>query len=132
MTPNTARKLTSVDLAEILEGEVLDGAIIFEHFYSFEQIFFPQNPPDEIDAGENIAGELFYLCENKSFQWKDLLVIDTETTGLSGGSGNFAFLLGMAEVQPNGLKLTQMFLPDFIHEPVLLSHISEKLKSKSI
>ncbi len=132
MTPTAARKLTSADLAEILEGEVLDGAIVFERFCSFEQIFFPQNPPDEIDAGGDIARELFYLCKSKNFDWKDLLVIDTETTGLSGGSGNFAFLLGMAEVQPSGLKLTQIFLPDFIYEPVLLAHLSEKMKSKNL
>jgi uncharacterized protein YprB with RNaseH-like and TPR domain len=132
MTPSAARKLTSVDLAEILEGEALDGAVFFERFLSFEQIFFPQNPPGAIDAGGEIARELFYLCESKSFHWKDLLVIDTETTGLSGGSGNFAFLLGMAEVQPSGLKLSQIFLPDFAYEPVMLSHLSEKLKSKGL
>lgn len=132
MSPLATRKLTGADLAEILEGEVLDGAVFFERSFSFEQIFFPQTPPDEIDAGGNIAGELFYLCANKNFHWKDLLVIDTETTGLSGGSGNFAFLLGMAEVRPGGLKLTQIFLPDFIYEPVLLSHLSEKLKSKNL
>ncbi|MGH8003807.1 MAG: hypothetical protein ACRECJ_03680, partial [Limisphaerales bacterium] len=66
MTPTAARKLSSADLAEILEGEALDGAVIFERFYSFEQIFFPQSPPDEIDAGKNIANELFYLCASKS------------------------------------------------------------------
>jgi len=132
MMPSATRKLTSTDLAEILEGEALDGAVYFERFLSFEQVFFPQNPPDAIDAGNDIARELFYLCESKYFQWKDLLVIDTETTGLSGGSGNFAFLLGMAEVQPNGLKLSQIFLPDFAYEPVLLSHLSEKMKSKNL
>ena len=132
MTPSAARKLTSADLAEILEGEVLDGAIIFERFFSFQQIFFPQNPPEEIAAGQKIASELFYLCESNNFYWKDLLVVDTETTGLSGGSGNFAFLLGMAEIKTNGLKATQIFLPDFGYEPVLLSHLTEKLQSKNL
>ncbi len=132
MMPSAARKLASADLAEILDGETLDGAVFFERFLSFEQVFFPQNPPDEIDAGENIARELFYLCESKNFQWKDLLVIDTETTGLSGGSGNFIFLLGMAEVQPAGFKFTQIFLPDFVYEPAMLSYLSEKLKSKNL
>lgn len=61
MTPTAARKLTCADWAEILEGEVVDGAVVFERFYSFEQIFFPQNPPGEIDAGKDIARELFYL-----------------------------------------------------------------------
>ncbi|MCI0596907.1 MAG: hypothetical protein L0Z48_10270, partial [candidate division Zixibacteria bacterium] len=77
MTPSAARKLTSADLAEILEGEALDGAVFFERFLSFEQAFYPQNPPEVIDAGREIARELFYLCESKSFQWKDILVIDT-------------------------------------------------------
>lgn len=132
MTPMAARKLSSADLAGILEGEAFDGAVFFERFISFEQVFFPQTPPVEIDSGKPIARELFYLCASNNFRWKDILVIDTETTGLSGGSGNFAFLLGTAEIQPSGLKLSQIFLPDFEYEPVLLSYLSEKLKSRNL
>jgi hypothetical protein len=132
MSPATGRKLSPADLAEILEGEVLEGAITFEHFFPFEQVFHPQNPPEALHCENQIAPELFYLCGEKSFQWKDILIIDTETTGLSGGSGNFAFLLGMAEIAPSGIKTSQIFLPDFEAEPVLLAQLSEKLSKRNL
>lgn len=132
MSPATSHKLSAPDLAEILEGEALGNTVVFEHFLPFEQVFHPNNPPDALNHEKAIAPELFYLCEEKSFQWKDILIIDTETTGLSGGSGNFAFLLGTAEIAPNGIKTCQIFLPDFEAEPVMLSHLSEKLKKKNL
>jgi uncharacterized protein YprB with RNaseH-like and TPR domain len=132
MSPATGRKLSPADLAEILEGEVLEGAVLFERFFPFGQVFHPNNPPAALDHENEIAPELFYLCEKKEFRWKDILIIDTETTGLSGGSGNFAFLLGIAEIVPNGIKTSQIFLPDFEAEPVMLAHLSEKLKKRNL
>jgi len=130
--PSAARKLSTADLAEILEGDVLDGSVVLDRFFPFEQLFHPKTPPESFDTTKKIAPELFYLCEQKDFHWKDILIFDTETTGLSGGSGNFAFLLGTAEVEPNGVRTFQIFLPDYAAEPVMLSHLSERLKKKTL
>ena len=48
------------------------------------------------------------------------LFLDTETTGLSGGTGTVAFLVGLAWREAEGLALVQYFLGDFNQENALL------------
>jgi uncharacterized protein len=48
------------------------------------------------------------------------LFLDTETTGLSGGTGTVAFLVGLAWREQDGLRLVQYFLRDFDQESALL------------
>jgi uncharacterized protein YprB with RNaseH-like and TPR domain len=47
--------------------------------------------------------------------------IDTETTGLSGGSGTLAFLVGLAVIGDDALELTQFLLTRFAAEATLLA-----------
>ncbi len=49
-----------------------------------------------------------------------LLFLDTETTGLAGGTGTLAFLLGLARVEGSSLCLRQYFLSGFRGEPAML------------
>jgi hypothetical protein len=48
------------------------------------------------------------------------LFLDTETTGLSGGTGTVAFLVGLAWREADGLVLAQYFLRDFNEEDAML------------
>ncbi|TFG64978.1 MAG: hypothetical protein E4H36_01375 [Spirochaetales bacterium] len=49
------------------------------------------------------------------------LFFDTETTGLSGGSGTLVFLIGLGRKQGNSFVITQLFLADFPGEKDLLT-----------
>jgi len=49
-----------------------------------------------------------------------MIFLDTETTGLSGGTGTLAFLVGMARFDDDGLKLTQFLVEDPSEEPAML------------
>lgn len=44
--------------------------------------------------------------------WEDILFLDTETTGLSGGTGTYVFLLGTAHIEDGELVLRQHLLND--------------------
>ncbi len=55
--------------------------------------------------------------------------LDTETTGLAGGAGTLAFLIGAAEVRPDGFALRQWFLREHGDEPSALASLAEYLKS---
>jgi uncharacterized protein YprB with RNaseH-like and TPR domain len=57
------------------------------------------------------------------------LYIDTETTGLSGGSGTLAFLIGIATVDDEHIALTQLLLTRFAAEAGLLSAFTESLST---
>jgi uncharacterized protein YprB with RNaseH-like and TPR domain len=58
---------------------------------------------------------------------RELLFFDTETTGLSGGAGNLAFLLGAGYVDEGGFVIEQHFLADFPGEPEFLGLIAPLL-----
>jgi uncharacterized protein YprB with RNaseH-like and TPR domain len=53
--------------------------------------------------------------------------LDTETTGLSGGTGTYAFLVGAARFEQDGLHLAQFFMRDPQEEIGLLAALEEFL-----
>ena len=56
-----------------------------------------------------------------------LLFLDTETTGLAGGTGTYAFLVGAALVEGDRLVVRQYFMRDFDDEPALLTALEPLL-----
>ena len=56
------------------------------------------------------------------------LFLDTETTGLSGGSGVVPFLVGLAWREDQGITLAQYFLSDLDQEPALLWAVGERVR----
>src|SRR4051794_28145084 len=53
--------------------------------------------------------------------------LDTETTGLAGGTGTYAFLIGVGSIDKTGFRLRQFFMRDYDEEPSLLSRLHEHL-----
>jgi len=51
---------------------------------------------------------------------EQLVFLDTETTGLAGGTGTVAFLLGVGRIDGDELRLRQFFLTGFRGEAALL------------
>src|SRR5271169_368770 len=60
------------------------------------------------------------------------LFLDTETTGLSGGTGTYAFLVGLAWWDAGGLQVEQLFLRDFCQEHSLLQELSDRLAERPV
>ncbi|HYO81647.1 MAG TPA: ribonuclease H-like domain-containing protein, partial [Bryobacteraceae bacterium] len=53
--------------------------------------------------------------------------LDTETTGLAGGAGTYAFLIGVGRITPEGFRLKQFFMREPAEEASLLHALSEHL-----
>lgn len=53
--------------------------------------------------------------------------LDTETTGLSGGTGTYAFLIGIGKFEADAFHLAQYFLRDPLEEPAQLYALEEFL-----
>jgi len=51
--------------------------------------------------------------------------LDTETSGLAGGSGTYAFLVGIGKFSESGFSLAQFFLRDPLEESALLLAVEE-------
>ena len=57
-----------------------------------------------------------------------LVFLDVETTGLAGGTGTFAFLIGLGRFDGAAFRLTQIFMRDPIEEPAALAALTEFLQ----
>jgi hypothetical protein len=66
-----------------------------------------------------------YLILNASPE--DLLYFDTETTGLSGGSGTMIFLAGLGRLDGSSIRVEQVFLEDYPGEPSFLAYLEERM-----
>jgi uncharacterized protein YprB with RNaseH-like and TPR domain len=115
---------------EILSGEVVHTAC-GEHFET-EKLFerhrrhgsmdisnLHELPADLLDSLSSGA-----IASSHPTKWAFL---DTETTGLAGGTGTYAFLIGVGSIEPAGFRLRQFFMRDYGEEASLLRRLSEHL-----
>ncbi len=115
---------------ELMSGEVVRTSL-GEHFEA-EKLFechrrhgsmdianLHELPPDLLDSLS--AGS---IASSHPTKWAFL---DTETTGLAGGTGTYAFLIGVGSIDPSGFRLRQFFMRDYGEERSLLRRLSEHL-----
>lgn len=76
----------------------------------------PETLLDPISGGE--------IPKSAPHEWAFL---DTETTGLAGGSGTYAFLIGVGRITPEGFRVRQFFMREYGEEASLLHSLSEHL-----
>ena len=85
--------------------------------------------PDDSD------GDVQTLSTCLGFAPEDMkrpLFLDTETTGLSGGTGTVAFLVGLAWRDGDGLTFVQYFLCDFNQESALLWAVGQCVRDAGV
>lgn len=62
------------------------------------------------------------------FDLSRAVFLDTETTGLAGGAGTAAFLVGIGFVYGDRFRLRQYFMRDYHEEPALLHELGRDLE----
>ncbi|MGB6979866.1 MAG: ribonuclease H-like domain-containing protein [Candidatus Acidiferrales bacterium] len=62
-------------------------------------------------------------------QW---LFLDTETTGLAGGTGTYPFMVGIAWWDAGGLQVEQFFMRDHSEEHSVLEELAARLADRSV
>ncbi|HMH80805.1 MAG TPA: ribonuclease H-like domain-containing protein [Candidatus Acidoferrum sp.] len=60
------------------------------------------------------------------------LFLDTETTGLSGGTGTYAFLIGIAWWDSGGLQVEQFMMRDFSEEHSVLLELAARIAERPV
>lgn len=96
--------------------------------------------PSDFRYGEMTLGEILniptypahLLLKDERLKELDLrkaLFLDTETTGLAGGTGTFAFMVGLGFFQGDGFLVYQLFMRDYSEERASLSILKELLES---
>ncbi len=81
------------------------------------------------NGGKESAAKRDMLLASDPAEW---LFLDTETTGLAGGSGIYAFLVGLAWWDSGGLQVEQFFMRDFGEEHSLLLALDERMAKRRV
>ncbi len=63
----------------------------------------------------------------RAFDVERCLFLDTETTGLSGGAGTVAFLVGVGFIEKGVMTVEQLFMRDYSDEPELLAALAARM-----
>ena len=108
-------------LAAALHARVNDDGVVIR-----EQRF-------ELSARNEVARDLTALPEVFDQPDGDWIYIDTETTGLSGGVGNLAFMVGVARYSgPTTLVVRQYLLGGFGAEAAMLRNLVEWIGDRAV
>lgn len=61
----------------------------------------------------------------------DLVFMDTETTGLAGGTGTYAFMVGIGYFTEDAFVLNQYMMEDYHQESAMLDEVYRQIRARS-
>ncbi len=121
---------TSGFVEELLSGEVIETPFgrhfETEKLYPRHQRYGSYEISDLIELPQDFLDSLSdgaIPCAHPT-SWAFL---DTETTGLAGGSGTCAFLIGVGSIDGAGFRVRQFFMRDYCEEPSMLDSLAHYL-----
>jgi len=67
----------------------------------------------------------------RGLDYRRALFLDTETTGLAGGTGTVAFLIGLGWFEGDGFVTQQLFARDYAEEKATLLYLKDQLRGRA-
>jgi uncharacterized protein YprB with RNaseH-like and TPR domain len=123
----------SRDIDVLIPGSVWEN----EHgcFYVIEERYNTESIHGgcRIGAAAEIGGEMLLLLGGPDcggLQADRLLYLDTETTGLTGGTGTVAFLVGTGFFENDSFVIRQYFMRDYDEESAMLAELKELISGR--
>src|ERR1700675_578562 len=105
--------------------------LVLRNWFSTPEFFDPSTVALELlsrTRGASLSRRTRAALEDPS-TW---LFLDTETTGLAGGTGTYAFLIGLAWWDAGALQVEQLFMRDFAEEYSLLHELSARIAERPV
>jgi len=87
---------------------------------------------DRSHANQDVIQNLFGCECPEKLRPEDVLFLDTETTGLSGGAGTIAFQIGVGYFAPSGFVVEQFLMHDYPEESQMLNRLSALMRRFSV
>src|SRR5215468_8799199 len=105
--------------------------LVIRNWFSTPEFVDPSSVALELlsRAGDETTSRRARTALENPEKW---LFLDTETTGLAGGTGTYAFLVGLAWWDAGGLQVEQFFLRDFSEEHSLLHELAARLAERPV
>ena len=120
--PHLIHELMSGEVVRTERGEHFETERVWERHRRHGSVDIsdlaelPEDLLEQLSAGA--------IARSRPERWAFL---DTETTGLAGGAGTYAFLVGVGAIEPAGFRLRQFFMRDYGDEASLLCRLAEHL-----
>ena len=129
--PISARHEGARFIQELMSGEVV-RTDFGEHFET-EKLWERHRRHGSVDISDlaELPEDLLEplsdgaIARSHPLKWAFL---DTETTGLAGGAGTCAFLIGVGSIETAGFRLRQFFMRDYGEEASVLARLAEYLR----
>ncbi|MGQ9509154.1 MAG: ribonuclease H-like domain-containing protein [Thermodesulfobacteriota bacterium] len=127
------QKREAFPIEQLIKGEILSHPL--GETFQGKEYFPPHFKYGEMTLSEILSIPTYpaYLLLKderlKELDFRKALFLDTETTGLSGGTGTFAFMIGLGFFQGDGFVIQQLFMRDYSEERASLSIFKEILDS---
>jgi len=120
----------------------LPGAVEVENSFG-KHIIISRRFPCFHRHGNRILGDIRHIDMNllallanapaiSSLQYNNALFLDTETTGLAGGTGTFIFLTGLGWFEEDDFIIQQIFARDFSEERSALATLQKIVTGKEL
>jgi len=114
---------------EYVEGQVMKNSR--GEFFLAREAFPFGRPYGKLRIGDIPSADLsplsLLLRDTAMPEASRLVFLDTETTGLAGGTGTCAFLIGIGNVEGMKFVVRQFFLRDYPEEKAMLEALAETL-----
>lgn len=127
LKPSPRPKKTGYDISEVIPGTDLETP--FGPVFMVEQDF----PFSGLRPGEAREDPLAFVRQWAGFPPDPILPVenyvflDTETSGLAGGTGTFVFLVGLGYLTEAGFHLVQLFMREPGQEAAFIAALSQSL-----
>jgi len=127
------RKKMILPIEQLIKGEIIstpDGETfkVKEYFPSHFR-YGEMTLTDILDIPTYPAHLLSRDERLRELDLRKALFLDTETTGLAGGTGTFAFMIGLGFFEGNGFLVHQFFMRDYSEERASLSLLKDLVES---
>ncbi|NWG03007.1 MAG: ribonuclease H-like domain-containing protein [Syntrophaceae bacterium] len=127
------RKEVTVPIEQLIRGEVISTS---EGETFLTKIYFPPH----FQYGEMTLADVLtiptypaHLLSRddrlRELDFRRALFLDTETTGLTGGTGTFAFMVGLGFFEEDHFVIQQFFMRDYSEERATLSLLKDMINT---
>lgn len=127
--PRLPAQRVGESIEQYVDGEV--GRNSYGEFFIARQALPFGRPYGKLRIGDISAADLsalnLFLQDAALPEASRLVYLDTETTGLVGGTGTCAFLIGMGGIEGSQFVVRQFFLRDYPEEKAVLGALSDTL-----
>jgi uncharacterized protein YprB with RNaseH-like and TPR domain len=129
LLPPQPKPKTGVPIEEVVDGRYIatrqGDTFVYENHYplDYHHGIVPLCPPAPLHILAQWANDIRLT----DLPLEAFVFLDTETSGLAGGTGTYAFMVGVGRFEAGSFHLAQFFMRDPSEEPALLEALADFL-----